>query len=242
MNQRATIAALGSLAIGVLLGRLGAPGPRPAEAASDHPNAAGADASPLDRIHLHLCAFHIAKKDPTFQVQAQHYCAPVRDGVHQCVITDSTGPHARVLGVEYIISDAIYRALPDAEKKYWHPHSYEVTSGQLIAPKLADGPHLELMKGLVSTWGKAWHTWPDPASELPLGDPLLMWAITGDGQLRPDLIAERDRGLKVTTEAFRQQRKQLGYPVPQIGPPRSLDDLGRQWTVEGPDRPKTKDD
>src|SRR5467141_1673015 len=74
MNHRATLAVLGSLTIGVLLGRIEGPGPRRAEAASDqnHEAKAGAASStPLDGIHLHLCAFHIAKKDPTFQLEAQ---------------------------------------------------------------------------------------------------------------------------------------------------------------------------
>lgn len=240
MNRRATLAVLGSLMVGVVVGRLGLTGPRPA--AADHESTAQAGAkTPLDGIHLYLCAFHIAKKDPAFQLEAQHYCATVREGVHQCVITDTTGPGARVLGVEYIVTDAIYRTLPDAEKRYWHPHAYEVTSGQLVAPELADGAHLELMKGLVTTWGKAWHTWPDPKQALPLGDPLLMWSINGDNQLRPDLLAARDRRLKLSTAAVRDRRRSLGYPVPQIGPPRSLDEPGRQWTPAGPDVPARGD-
>jgi hypothetical protein len=235
-NHRATTAVLAALAVGIFLGRLGANGPRTASADHDAKGKPAA-ASPLERVHLYLCAFHTAKKDPTFQLEAQHYCAPVRDGVHQCVITDTTGENARILGVEYIVTDAIYRNLPSAEKRFWHPHAYEVTSGHLIAPTLADGPHLELMKGLVSTWGKAWHTWPDPKAELPLGDPLLMWSVNGDGQLRPDLLAARDRRLNVSTANVRARRRALGYPVPQIGPPRSFDEPGRQWTADGPDVP-----
>jgi hypothetical protein len=52
----------------------------------------------------------------------------------QCVLFDSTGANAKLLGVEYVISDATYRALPEAEKKYWHPHTYEVLGGGLAAP------------------------------------------------------------------------------------------------------------
>jgi hypothetical protein len=242
MNRRATAAVLGALIAGVVLGRLGATGPRTAAADHDAGAKPGAKTpSPLDRTHLYLCAFHVAKKDPAFQLEAQHYCGPVRDGVHQCVITDTTGAGARVLGVEYIVTDAIYRTLPPGEKKYWHPHAYEVTSGHLIAPDLADGPHLELMKGLVTTWGKAWHTWPDPKQSLPLGDPLLMWSINGDGHLRPDILAARDRRLNVTTATVREQRRRLGYPVPQLGPPKSLDEPGRQWTADGPDQPARAD-
>ena len=38
---------------------------------------------------LHVCAFHIGKEDPKLQVEAHHYCTPLRDGVFQCVLYDS---------------------------------------------------------------------------------------------------------------------------------------------------------
>ncbi len=69
--------------------------------------------TPVDECGLYLCAFHIAKKDPKFQVEAHHYCSAVNDEVHQCIIFDSAGKGARILGVEYIISDRLYRSLPD---------------------------------------------------------------------------------------------------------------------------------
>src|SRR4029078_8567178 len=103
------------------------------------------------------------------------------------------GKGARILGVEYIISDRLYRTLPAGEKKYYHPHAYEVTSGLLLAPGLAAEAEEKLMAGLVTTWGKTWHTWPDPKTALPMGDPLLMWSITKDGEMDPTLLAERDR-------------------------------------------------
>jgi hypothetical protein len=190
-------------------------------------------------FHLYLCAFHIAKKDPKFQIEAHHYCSKVRDGVHQCAIFDSGGKDARILGVEYIITDKLYRGLPEGEKKYWHPHTYEVISGQLIAPDMAEAEEKEFMAGLVTTWGKTWHTWPDPKNPLPVGEPLLMWSITKDGELDPALLAGRDRQFKVSTAQVRKRRASLG-PLPQIDPPHSVDDLGRQWTNEGPDEPPSK--
>ncbi len=194
---------------------------------------------PLEGMHLYLCAFHIAKKDPKFAVEAHHYCSPVNDEVHQCVIFDGNGKNARILGVEYIISDKLYRSLPDAEKKFYHPHTYEIISGQLIAPALPAAKEKELMKGLLLTWGKTWHTWPDPKTALPMGEPLLMWAATKDGQISANLLAGRDKLLKISTPEIRKRRSYLG-PVPQVDPPKSVDSLGRQWTNQGPDKPKGK--
>ncbi len=225
-----------------LLGTMGTTAAGLAAGVSMRPDAVAAephDETPVGQFHLSLCAFHIAKRDPKFQVEAQHYCSPVNDEVHQCVIFDSNRKDARILGVEYIISDRLYRGLPVAEKKYYHPHTYEVLSGLLIAPDLAEAAETELMGKLVTTWGKTWHTWADPKAALPMGEPLLMWAHTKDGQIDPELLAARDRRFGVATPAMRQRRAHLG-PVPQVNPPKSVDEIGRQWTNEGPDEPGRK--
>jgi hypothetical protein len=206
------------------------------EAQADHP---AQDMGPAGRFHLYLCAFHIAKKDPSFVVEAHHYCSPVADDVHQCVIFDSTGKNARILGVEYIISDALYRKLPPEERKYYHPHSYEILSGLLVAPGMPAKEEDGLLSGLITSWGKTWHTWPDPSTALPMGEPLLMWSATRDGQIPATELAARDKRLGISTPEIRKRRAALGE-VPQTAPPRSLDDLGRQFTDDGPDVPRTK--
>lgn len=192
--------------------------------------------APLDAAHLYLCAFHVAKEKPSFQIEAHHYCAPAGQDVHQCLIYDGKGADAKLLGTEYIISDEIYRKLPEAEKKYWHPHAYEILAGQLVAPdlpKMGD----DVFPGLITTWGKTWHTWPDPSTEVPLGAPLLMWSANGDGQVGQALIDGRDKQFGIKTSEIRERRKSFGYAVPNVPPPKSADDLGRQWTASGEDKP-----
>ena len=154
-------------------------------ARAQHPEQKGADASPVAGLHLYLCAFHVAKADPKNQVEAHHYCSQIRDGVHQCVVYDSREKGARILGVEYIIVNEIYQKLPEDEKKYYHPHTYEITSGLLTSPGMPVPEENALMSGLITTWGKTWHTWPDPKTDLPMGDAILMWAFTEDGQIDP---------------------------------------------------------
>src|SRR5229473_6286226 len=113
MDRREVLTTFGVTAVGLAAGLA---------ARADHGPAKMQGDSPLREMHLYLCAFHIAKKDQKLLFEAHHYCMPVADEVHQCVIFDSTGKNARILGVEYIISDQLYRKLPDAEKKYYHPH------------------------------------------------------------------------------------------------------------------------
>lgn len=196
--------------------------------------------APVDKMHLYLCAFHVAKNNPSFQIEAHHYCAPQGGELHQCAIYDSRGPNPKLLGTEYIIPDAMYRKLPADEKKYWHPHAYEILSGQLIAADLPNQGD-EMFPGLITTWGKTWHTWPDPSTTVPMGEPLLMWSANGDGQIDQKLISKRDAQFGISTDAIRQRRKAYGFSVPRIPPPTSINDLGRQWTPNGADEPtKTK--
>src|SRR6476620_5544158 len=116
--------------------------------------AGGGKESPSGNHSLHFCGIHVAKKDPSFQIITQHYCGPIAGNVFQCLLYDSQKKDAKLLGVEYIISDEMYRKLPDEAKKYWHPHTYEVLGGGLIAPAMTPDAELGFMKALLTTWGK----------------------------------------------------------------------------------------
>src|SRR5262249_32897685 len=97
---------------------------------------------------------------------------------------------------------------------------------------------MKFMKAIINTWGKTWHTWPDPTTQVPLGTPMLMWAVTGDGQLRNEVLAQRDRTFSVNCQRIRETRtREFGYEVPNVSLPKSIDQVGRQWTDNGEDRP-----
>ncbi|MFI5457955.1 MAG: DUF1264 domain-containing protein [Isosphaerales bacterium] len=199
---------------------------------------AGGLMAPVQSLHAHFCGIHIAKSNPKFQLIAQHYCMSRSEEMHQCLLYDSCEKNAKLLGVEYIVSDRLYRQLPDAEKKYWHPHTYEVLAGGLIAPSMKPDDELAFMKALLTTWGKTWHTWPDPRTPVPLGEPLLMWAVTGDGQLEESVLDARDKQFNVKAAEIREKRGQsIGWRVPKVSLPRSVDQVGRQWTDDGEDKP-----
>jgi hypothetical protein len=131
---------------------------------------------------------------------------PLSEDLFQCIVLESNKPKARILGVEYIVTDKIFQKLPEAERTFWHPHTYEVTSGLLVAPKLSAEEDSKLMKAVKTTWGKTWHTWPDPKESLPLGEPILMWTFDQDGQIDPKLIQKRDENLRIDTAAIRKRR------------------------------------
>jgi hypothetical protein len=195
MNRRNLLRAFGTTGLGLALGGT-------ALAASEHHagSAPGAkQKGPLDVDHIWLCGIHTAKKDPKIQMIAQHYCAPHTgdgDTMFQCVLFDTADKNAKLLGVEYVITDKTYRHLPDEEKKYWHPHTYEVLGGGLIAPGMEAEEEKKLMKTLLTTWGKAWHTWPDHKSALPRGEPFLIWSLTATA--RPTKASWRN-GIRSST-------------------------------------------
>jgi hypothetical protein len=224
-----------------LFGTLGALGAVPVCAAVGE--AAAADKNgPLNHDHLHVCGIHMAKKDPNLQFITHHYCVGHKRGdagdVYQCILFDGTGKDAKLIGVEYIISDAAYRKLPDEEKKYWHPHTYEVLGGGLIAPGMEAKTETDLMEFIMTTWGKAWHTWPNPSENIPTGDPLLIWSLMGDGQVDKGVLARRDAEQKVDTKKLCEMRgKAIGYEAPNVALPKDMNTMGRQWTDSGPDKP-----
>src|SRR5581483_6321070 len=146
-----------------LLGALGALGAVPVCTAGEASAGQHAkDGGPMAGPHAHFCGIHMAKKDPKIQFVTQHYCAAHTGGkegdIFQCVLFDGIGKNARLIGVEYLISDAAYRKLPEVEKKYWHAHTYEVLGGGLVAPAMTPEDETKFMKVVLTTWGKAWHT------------------------------------------------------------------------------------
>jgi hypothetical protein len=170
--------------------------------------------APVEKIAMYLNGFHVSKDDPTMQMEAHHYCNQTDEDLAQCVLFDGNTAKARLVGVEYIISARLYSTLPAEEKAYWHPHNYEILSGQLRMPGLPDIAEKEALKGKMNSYGKTWHTWmtgmanrkPDP---LPFGPAHLQWSFNRDGEAMPDMVAARDQRFDSSSEDERRDRQDL---------------------------------
>ncbi len=172
---------------------------------------------PIEAINTYLDGFHFYNGRQGAQMEAHHYCSILNEEVIQCVIYDGNVKDAKLMGVEYIVSARLFAGLPQDEKALWHSHVHEVKSGQLIAPGIPDVAEKELMKKLVTTYGKTWHTWhTDMDKQLPFGMPQLMMGFTRDGQVDPALVAARDQRFEIRSEEKRQQRGDIA--TPQIDP------------------------
>jgi hypothetical protein len=230
MGKLSRVVCLIPAAIG-LLTSIGLENPRADAPATAHERAEGpAMKSPIDQAHLYVCGIHFVNGQPDRQVTAHHYCVVGDGDVAQCVLFDGNGKDAKLIGIEYIVGEAVFRTLPEDEKALWHSHDYEVKSGLLIAPGMTDAAELALMSKLVSTYGKTVHTWQvDRGDKLPLGIPSVMMGFTRDGQVRPELVKLRDEQFRVTLEGKKQARAAI--PQPTLVPGANAWELGRvrQW-------------
>ena len=173
--------------------------------------------APLNKMNVYLDGFHFYNGMMEGQMEAHHYVTQLNEDLHQAVIFDGNKEDAKLMGVEYIISERLFKQLPEEEKKLWHSHHYEVKSGTLIAPGIPEDVEHELMEKLVSTYGKTIHTWhTDKDLELPLGAPMLMMGFTEDGQLRQELIDRRDQNFDVSTAERKKSREDI--PMPEVDP------------------------
>ena len=113
--------------------------------------------APIENIHMYVCGFHFYNGEMERQVEAHHYCVQINKEFHQCLIFDRNDEAAKLIGIEYIISERLFNTLPEDEKRFWHSHVYEVKSGT-SGTGLPDMAEHELMENLVSTYGKTIHT------------------------------------------------------------------------------------
>ena len=191
------------------------------------------DKPPIEAINAYLDGFHFYNGRQKVQMEAHHYGSIVNEDVTQCVIFDGNTRGAKIMGVEYIISGKLFATLSPQEKMLWHSHVHEVKSGQLVAPGIPEAAEKELMKKLVGTYGKTWHTWhTDAGKNLPLGVPQLMMGFTAEGQHDPAMVAERDQRLGVDSAARRRQREDIA--APPIDPGADAWQRGKVWQVEDP--------
>lgn len=183
--------------------------------------------APLAGFDVYLVGFHPMKDAPEQQIEAHHFCHQMNEDLAQCTLFDGNTKAANLTGIEYIISEKLFNTLPEAERKYWHPHNGEILSGQLLAPGLPDSAEHALMKTKMNSYGKTWHVWSSGyngkrGDALPLGPARLAWSFNRDGEILPNIQEERDTRMKVHTAEKRKERADLR---PLARPQSGVDDL-----------------
>jgi hypothetical protein len=202
-------------------------------------------ARPLEQFSIHVVGLHCERHDPAMQMEAFHYCEQLSPDLLQCALFDRDAPDARLIGIEYIISEAFFDGLPTEERDYWHPHNYEILSGTLVAPDLTDEQEHAMFRMLMNSYGKTWHVWHtgmahEGAGEgLPLGRPMLMWSFNRDGEVDSELAEHMADHLGLDLQHKRAMRQDLvalahpqqgvdalqgAFPQAEAAPPPGVED------------------
>ncbi|KAK5798765.1 hypothetical protein F5H01DRAFT_285334 [Linnemannia elongata] len=174
---------------------------------------------PLSNICEAFCGLHLYPNDTKRQVIAYHYCSMLDTDRRQCLVYDSNSKDAKLIAVEYIISEKLFESLDEDEKKFWHSHKYECESGLLVQTAKAGVPEMVVetaeipsLQHLANTYGKILQLWPvddegNCSSKVPYGPPQILASFTADGQVRPGLLEKRDKEMRISTETKRKERE-----------------------------------
>jgi hypothetical protein len=212
LKSRPTMTVLLACLAGVIVGALLTAATRPTPVRADDGKAAHGR-PPIDHkapiqevLHcpLAFAGVHLLKDLPEYPQVAYHYCKPVNEDVSQCLLYDGTGPDARLIGVEYLVSNALYQKMPREEKAYWHDHKYEVDAGLLKSLTQAGEDEKKSMAIVRTLWGKVYHTWASGKS-YPSGPPRLFWAVTGE----EPFVLSPDAKLPLELEELRAKKGEI---------------------------------
>jgi hypothetical protein len=188
--------------------------------------------APVASMDVHMVGFHPMKDHPSHQMEAHHFCKEMNEEFSQCALFDGNTKDANLNGVEYIISERLFNDLPENEKKYWHPHNYEILSGQLVAPGLPEVAETSFMKKKMNSYGKTWHLWNtghhtlSDATQMPIGEPMLAWSFNRDGEILPGLEKKTEKTFDFNMKDKREDRKEL---IKEAKPQRGVDSLKAQF-------------
>lgn len=167
----------------------------------------------FEGFDVYLTGFHPMKDDPQHQMESHHFCRQVNQDFAQCVLFDGNTSEANMHGVEYIISERLFESLPEEERSFWHPHNFEILSGQLVAPGIPAVAEKALMRDKMNSYGKTFHFWKTTrgaeADELPLGPARLAWSFNRLGEARAEMVERRDRAMEIDPAEKRRERQDL---------------------------------
>jgi len=169
--------------------------------------------APLNSFHTHVCSVFTKVGEPEKQIPVHSFIGHINEDVMQAIIMDSDRRDARMIGVEYIITEKEFLRLPEDEKKFWHSKGYAAKSGLIVAPRLPWTVEHRLMADLAPTYGKSFLFWDKATDPLPMGPPMLAVEPNKDGIVKGDLLKWRDEVLGVNTEKERKNRKDIPDPA-----------------------------
>ncbi|KAK9714496.1 hypothetical protein RND81_06G098900 [Saponaria officinalis] len=160
---------------------------------------------PIKQFSQHVCTFALYSHDMTRQIETHHFVHRVNQDFCQCAVYDTDDRSGRLIGVEYIISERLFEALPPEEQKLWHSHYYEIKSGLWVTPRVPEALAKSELDNLAKTYGDL----------LPVGEPALMMSpqMEPPGTIRPPLLQQRDHKYSIDSEKLSDLRVDITGPT-----------------------------
>ena len=186
--------------------------------------------APISKLSMYLNGFHVAKGDPKMQMEAHHYCNQVNEDFAQCVLFDGNTDDARMMGIQYIVSENSLRCNARGGKS-------AMASAQLRNP-LRSTPHAgttgccregsaqgedEQLRKNVAYLDDG-HAQRTLQMRCHSGPPHLQWSLNRDGEDAPGMVAARDKRMDMDTARTRHDRADL---VSLAKPQGGVDAMGR---------------
>jgi len=166
--------------------------------------------APVRGINCHTDSILFFSGEPKRQMEVHSLCNFMNDDVAQCLLYDSDRSNARLIGVEYLVSERIFKALPEDEQKLWSSKQYEVKNGIEVAPRLPQTAENQLMQDLVNMYGKNFCTWQVDRHYLPLGTPKMLFNLIDDGPSPdPVLLERRAKKLNADPRKLSEERSDI---------------------------------
>lgn len=143
-------------------------------------------------------------------MEVYYYVIVLNEDVMQVVIYDGNMKNVCLMGVEYIISECLFKMFFFEEKKLWYSYQYEVKFGSLVVSGLLQVVDKVLMSKIVNIYGKIWYIWYiDWDKILLMGIFVLMMGFIGDGQFDFVLLVDWDCCLGIDIQVIKCEWQDL---------------------------------
>ena len=148
--------------------------------------------TPLDKFTNYVSDFYSDDDDNQF-IKYGYYM----DGdVGQCLLLDGNNPKAKLIGVEYLISESQYRKLSKNERANWHKMDYHFDQGLIVSPSEKSDM---ICNKIRWKYAKTIILWDD-GKDIPSNDPKVMCGFSKDYNPNEKLIEKRDLKEKISTK------------------------------------------
>jgi hypothetical protein len=168
---------------------------------------------PIKSFKQHLISVAFVNGQPNKQFLIHSFLNSFNDEFGHALLYDSETADAKLIGVQYIISERVFLSLPEEEKKFWYSFQYMVKHGLIVAPSLPSMAEKPLMAHLSACYGKAFLFWQTQQSPLPYGIPKILMGFTADGQVDELLLKELYSRSEVRPSDMLRKREKLPTTV-----------------------------